>query len=205
MRTILGRLSSINVQKVVWACEELGLDYVREDVGGAFGGNRTPEYLATNPNGLIPVLREDGFTLWESNTILRYLGASNPSPLWPEAPRARALLDRWMDWQMSVLAEPMRVIFWALVRTPEPQRDMAAVARAVGDASARWAILESHFGERSFLGGEAFTLADIPAGCFAHRWFSLAIERPHLPAVHAWYERLLERPAYAQYVARPLE
>jgi glutathione S-transferase len=206
MRTVLGRLSSINVQKVVWACEELGLDYAREDMGGAFGGNRTPEYLAMNPNGLIPVLREDdGFTLWESNTIVRYLGASHPSDLWPEAPRARALLERWMDWQIAHLVEPMRVIFWTLVRTPEPQRDMAAVARAVGDAGARWTILENHFAENSFLGGEKFTLADIPAGCFAHRWFALPIERPHLPAVFAWYERLLERPAYAQYVARPLE
>jgi len=205
MRTILGRLTSINVMKVVWACEELGLDYVREDVGGKYGGNRTPEYLAMNPNGLVPVLREDGFTLWESNTIVRYLGASNPSALWPEEPRARALLERWMDWQMAVLNEPMRVIFWALVRTPEPERDMAAVARAIGDAGARWSILEGHFAENSFLGGETFTLADIPAGAFAHRWFSLPIERPHLPAVHAWYERLLERPAYAQYVARPLE
>jgi glutathione S-transferase len=205
MRTILGRLSSINVQKVVWACEELGLQYVREDVGGKFGGNRTPDYLAMNPNGLVPVLREDGFTLWESNAILRYLGTSNPSKLWPEEPRARALLDRWMDWQIAHLSDPMRIIFWTLVRTPEPDRDMQAVARAVGDAGARWAILEAHFADRSFLGGEDFTLADIPAGCFAHRWFSLGIERPHLPAVHAWYERLLERPAYAQYVARPLE
>lgn len=205
MRTILGRLSSINVQKVVWACEELGLDYGREDVGGKFGGTRTPEFLAMNPNGLVPVLREDGFSLWESNAIVRYLGASNPSPLWPEDARGRALLDRWMDWQIAHLAEPMRVIFWTLVRTPEPQRDMAAVARAVGEAGPRWAILEHHFAEHSFLGGERFTLADIPAGCFAHRWFSLPIERPHLPAVHAWYERLLERPAYAQFVARPLE
>lgn len=205
MRTILGRLTSINVMKVVWACEELGLDYVREDVGGAFGGNRTPEYLAMNPNGLVPVLREDGFVLWESNTIVRYLGAANPSPLWPEAPRARALLERWMDWQISVLNAPMRVIFWTLVRTPVPERDIGALARAVGEAGSAWAILEGHFAANSFLGGEEFTLADIPAGCFAHRWFSLPIARPHLPAVQAWYERLLERPAYAQYVARPLE
>jgi glutathione S-transferase len=205
MRTVLGRLTSINVQKVVWACEELGLAYAREDVGGAFGGTRTPEFLAMNPNGLIPVLREDGFSLWESNTIVRYLGASNPSPLWPAAPRARALLERWMDWQMSVLAEPMRIIFWTLVRTPEASRDMAAVARAVGEAGARWSILETHFADHVYLGGEHFTLADIPAGCFAHRWFALPIERPHLPALFAWYERLLERPAYAQYVARPLE
>jgi glutathione S-transferase len=205
MRTILGRLSSINVQKVVWACEELGLAYAREDVGGAFGGNRTGEYLAMNPNGLVPVLREDGFVLWESNAILRYLGASNPSPLWPTGARDAALLDRWLDWATTMLADPMRVIFWTLVRTPEAQRDMAAVAQAVDQAGARWAVLEAWFAERSFLGGERFTLADIPAGCFAHRWFSLPIARPHQPAVFAWYERLLERPAFAQYVARPLE
>jgi glutathione S-transferase len=206
MRTILGRLTSINVMKVVWACEELELDYVREDVGGAFGGNRTPEYLAINPNGLVPVLREsDGFTLWESNAIVRYLGATHPGPLWPDTPREQALLDRWMDWQYTALSEPMRVIFWALVRTPADKRDMNAVARAIGEVGTRWTILESHFAENSYLGGERFSLADIPAGCFAHRWFALPIERPHLPALSAWYERLLERPAYAQFVARPLE
>lgn len=206
MRTILGRLTSVNVMKVVWACEELGVAYAREDVGGAFGGNRTPEFLAMNPNGLVPVLREDdGFTLWESNTIVRYLGATHPSALWPEAPRARARLERWMDWQLSRLSDPMRVIFWTLVRTPVAQRDMAAVARAGADAAGLWAILEAEFADHAHLGDEAFTLADIPAGCFVHRWFSLDIERPHLPALRAWYERLLERPAYAQYVARPLE
>lgn len=206
MRTILGRLTSVNVMKVVWACEELGVAYAREDVGGAFGGNRTPEFLAMNPNGLVPVLREDdGFTLWESNTILRYLGATHPSALWPEAPRARARLERWMDWQLSRLSDPMRVIFWTLVRTPPGQRDMAAVARAAAEAAGLWAILEAHFADHAYLGGEDFTLADIPAGCFVHRWFNLDVARPHQPAVRAWYERLLERPAYAQYVARPLE
>lgn len=206
MRRILGRLTSVNVMKAVWAAEELGVDYAREDVGGAFGGNRTPQYLAMNPNGLVPVLVEDdGFTLWESNTIVRYFGATHPSPLWPEGARERARLERWMDWQLSRLTDPMRVIFWALVRTPPDKRDMDAVGRAAGEAAALWSILESHFAENFYLGGETFTLADIPAGCFVHRWFSLPITRPNLPAVQAWYERLLERPAYAQYVARPLE
>lgn len=206
MRTILGRLTSVNVMKVVWACEELGLSYVREDVGGAFGGNRTAEYLAMNPNGLIPVLREDdGFVLWESNAIIRYLGSVHASPLWPTTPRPRALLERWMDWQLSVLAGPMRTVFWTLVRTPDEERDMAGLARAAGEAALAWSILDAHLRGNVYVGGAAFTLADIPLGCFAHRWFNLAVARPQLAALQAWYGRLLARPAYAQYVARPLE
>jgi glutathione S-transferase len=205
VRKIWGRLSSVNVQKVVWAAEELGLPYARIDAGGAFGQNRTPEYLAMNPNGLVPVLQEDGFVLWESHAILRYLGATHPSPLWSSNAREAALLDRWLDWTTATLGEPMRVIFWALVRTKEAERDMHAVARAVDQAGTRWGLLETWFAGRSYLGGDRFTLADIPAGCFVHRWFSLPIARPHQPAVQAWYERLLERPAFAQYVARPLE
>ena len=206
MRKIWGRLTSVNVQKVVWACEEMGLPYQRLDVGGAYGGNRTPEYLAMNPNGLIPVLEEeDGYTLWESHAILRYLAEAYPSGLWPLDARGRGKLDRWMDWHHTALGEPMRIIFWGLVRTPPEKRDMEAITRAASEAGAKWAMLEAEFADKYFLGGEALSLADIPLGCFAHRWFNLPVERPHLPAVQAWYERLLERPGYAQYVARPLE
>lgn len=206
MRKIWGRLTSVNVQKVVWACEELELKYQRIDVGGAFGGTKTPEYLAMNPNAQVPTFQEeDGYTLWESNVILRYLGHAYPSALWPLDVREAARLDRWMDWQHTVLGDPQRVIFWNLVRTPPDKRDMAAVARAVTEASAKWAMLDAEFADKYFLGGEKLSLADIPLGCHAHRWFTMPIERPHLPALQAWYERLLDRPAFAQYVARPLE
>lgn len=205
MRRIWGRLSSVNVQKVVWAAEELGLAYERIDAGGAFGRNRTAEYLAMNPNGLVPVLEEDGFTLWESNAIVRYLGHGNPGPAWPKDPRARATADRWMDFQMSALSEPMRVIFWTLVRTPEPQRDMEAVARAVEAAVPKWAVLDDQLARTPYLAGAEFTLGDIPLGCVVHRWFSLPIARPEQAHLRAWYDRLLARPAYATHVARPLE
>lgn len=206
MRKIWGRLSSVNVQKVVWAAEELGIPYDRIEAGGAFGRNRTPEYLAMNPNGLVPVLQEDdGFTLWESNAIVRYLGATHPGPAWPEDARARALSDRWMDFALSAIGDPMRIIFWTLVRTPEPQRDLAAVARAAETAAPKWAVLDAQLARTPYLAGEAFTLGDIPLGCFAHRWFALGQGRTDQPHLRGWYERLLARPAYASHVARPLE
>lgn len=205
MRKIWGRLSSVNVQKVVWAAEELKLPYERIEAGGAFGRNRTPDYLAMNPNGLVPVLDEDGFVLWESNAIVRYLGATNPGPAWPADPRARAAADRWMDFALSAIGDPMRTIFWTLVRTPAPERDMAAVARAAEAAAAKWAVLDAQLGRTPFLAGDDFTLGDIPLGCFVHRWFSLGQGREDQPRLRAWYDRLLARPAYASHVARPLE
>jgi len=207
MRRIWGRKSSINVMKVLWACEELGLEYERTDAGGAFGVTRTPEYLAMNPNALVPTLQEDDFTLWESNTILRYLGHSHgaKSGLWPQEPRARADVDRWMDWQLSSLAEPMRVVFSNLVRTPPEKRDMAAVEKARQVMAGRWAMLDQALAGRSYVGGAAFTLGDIPVGCLVHRWFALPIERPAAPNLQAWYGRLRERPGYAKWVLVPLE
>src|SRR5262249_32602906 len=113
MLKILGRLSSVNVQKVVWCADELGLAYERTDVGGSFGGNKTPEYLAMNPNGLVPVIQDDGFVLYESNAIVRYLGAKDErATLWPREARKRADVDRWMEWQSTSYTPAMRDAFW---------------------------------------------------------------------------------------------
>src|SRR5687768_11490914 len=128
MLRIWGRISSVNVQKVVWCADELGLDYERLDVGGKFGGNDTPEYLAMNPNGLVPVIEEDGFILYESNAIVRYLAARDPrGMLWPAEARSRADVDRWMEWQSTGYTPAMWAAFWQLVRTPAEKRDAAAV------------------------------------------------------------------------------
>jgi glutathione S-transferase len=199
MLRIWGRLSSVNVQKVVWAADEMGLAYERLDAGGAFGVVQTPQYKAMNPNSLIPVIEDDGFVLWESNAIVRYLAAKHAArELWPEDLRRRADIDRWMDWQATTFTPAMRDAFWQLVRTPAGQRDAAALGASLAASEKAAALLDAHLEGRSFIAGEAFSLADLVNGCAAHRWLSLPCEKAPRPNLARWYGVLQARPASRQ-------
>ena len=158
MLKIWGRNTSSNVQKVMWAIGELGLAYERLDVGGAFGKNKEPAYLAMNPNGLVPTLEEDdGFLLWESNSIVRYLAAKHQSAvLEPKDIKTRALASKWMDWQLSVLAPAVTPIFWGLVRTPPEKRDPAAIAAGKSKTGDAVKMLDAQLGKTKYLAGDAF-------------------------------------------------
>ena len=206
MRKLLGRANSSNVMKVVWLMEELGLPYERTDVGGPFGGTDTPEYRAMNPNGVVPTLVEGEFVLWESNAIVRYLCAANSSnnAMWPDDLRARASIDRWMDWQQTTLNRPQGVVFQGLVRTAPEQRDLPAITAATGEVTRCWTLLDGILARVPYVAGPEFTLADIALGVHVHRWFSFEITRPPQPHLQAWYNRLLARPAYKQHVAMPM-
>jgi glutathione S-transferase len=207
MRRILwGRATSSNVMKVIWTLEELQLPYERIDVGGSFGKTDTPEYRAMNPTGLVPTLQEDDFTLWESNAICRYLCHAHAphSKLWPQDPRVRANIDRWMDAQQTCLNRSISVIFWNLVRTPPDKRDTAAVGQAVPEAARVWGMVSAELAEHPYLAGNDLTLADVPWGPHLHRWFNMEFDRPEIPHLRAWYDRLLQRPAYKQHLAGPV-
>ena len=164
--TIWGRANSVNVQKVLWCLSEFDLAYTRIDAGLAFGRNQEPDYLAMNPNGRIPTLVDGDFVLWESNSIMRYLAlAYRPqSTLYPSAPRRRAAVDRWLDWTLSTMQPVDRPVFWALVRTPIEQRDMAAIQRDVDTEAEQWRIVDAQLTSRRFIEGDDFTLADIALG-----------------------------------------
>ncbi|TCJ19863.1 glutathione S-transferase [Rubrobacter taiwanensis] len=205
MLRIWGRRNSINVQKVLWCCGELGLAYERIDAGGKFGRNRDPEYLQLNPNGLVPTIADDGFVLWESNAIVRYLAAKHGmGTLCPRTLKERADADRWMDWQMGTLWTCFRPVFIGLVRTPAESRDETSITAAIRKTAENWSILDAHLADRDYVGGPSFTMADIPLGVTAYRWFNLDIERPAMPHLEAWYERLCARPAYRAVVMLPL-
>lgn len=209
MLKIWGRASSVNVQKVLWAADELGLRYERIDIGGKFGGTDDPAYRAKNPNGLIPTIEDDTpgkdsgggpVTIWESNAILRYLAARyGEGSLWPADPAARALSDRWMDWTRTALGAEMRTLFWGFVRDPVGA-DLGAMMRAAEVAAKAWSLLDEHLAGRSFVGGATLTMGDIPAGCYLQRWLNFPIDRPALPHLAAWHERLAERPGYRAWV-----
>ena len=190
--------------RALWALEELGLPYTRTDVGGPFGGTSTPEYRAMNPLGLVPSLEESGFHLFESNAILRYLcNAHAPaSPLYPTAPRPRATIEAWMEFQQTALNRPMSIVFQVLIRTAPAQRDTAAIAAATAESATIWAIIDRRLAGMPYLAGEEFTLADIPFGVHVHRWLNLDLPtRPAAPHLAAWYQRLLGRAPYKAHCA----
>lgn len=201
MLKIWGRTTSSNVMKVLWTCAEIGLPFERYDIGGPFGGNDTPEYLALNPNGLVPTIEDDGFVLWESNSIVRYLAAKHDSGgLCPADLKQRADAERWMDWQLTVLGPAYIPIFFQLVRTPAAERDPAVIDAAVEKSAKALAILEDRMRDRRFLCGDRPTIGDIPFGPILHRWFRLDFKRPPFPHVQRWYERLCEREGFRKHI-----
>jgi glutathione S-transferase len=206
MLRIWGRANSSNVMKLLWLCEELGVPFERTDAGGAFGRTREPAFLAMNPNARVPVIEEaDGFTLWESNTICRYLVATRAPghAMHPAEPRARARIERWMDWQLAHLNAPMTVVFFTYIRTPEEQRDWPATERARAEAEALWDMVEGALSEAYLCGAEP-TLAEVALGPYLHRWLNLPIARRPQPRLEAWYRRLCQRPGFARHVAVPM-
>lgn len=206
MIRVWGRTNSSNVMKVLWLLDELGIPFERLDAGGKFGRTDTPEYRAMNPLGLVPTLEHDGFSLFESNAILRYLCNSQPGgpAYYPADPQPRGVVDAWLDLQQTALNRPQSVVFSGLVRTAAPERDHAAISAAVSDAGAIWGLLDNRLAARSFVTGDHLTIADIAFGVHAHRWFAMPIARPDSPHLHAWYNRLLQRKPYATHVAQPL-
>ncbi len=205
MLKIWGRINSVNVKKVVWTAEECGVAYERIDAGMQYGVVSTPAYLAMNPNARVPTLDDDGFVLWESNTMVRYLARRyGQGTLDPQDLRQYADADRWMDWCTSTLAGAFRNVFWGMVRTPIEQRDAKAIETSRVETAKLLAIPEAVLAHQPYLAGAQFTMGDIPLGCFVHLWLSMPIERPAHPALSAWHARLAARPAFQKAVNTPL-
>jgi glutathione S-transferase len=205
--TIWGRANSVNVQKVLWCLHELDLAYQRVDAGMAYGKNREPEYLSMNPNGRVPTLVDGDFVLWESNSIMRYfvLAYRPQSSLYPQAPKLRASVDRWLDWTLSTLQPVDRPVFWALVRTPVEERDMVAIQKDADAEAVQWRIVDSYLAERHFITGGEFTLADIALGAYARRWLGVeGITKPKLSNLERWFAELGSRPGFMQHIAPPM-
>jgi len=199
-----GRTTSSNVQKVMWAIGEMGLKHERIDIGGPFGKNKEPAYLAMNPNGLVPTLEEDdGFTLWESNSIIRYLAAKHQAAvLEPKDLKTRALASKWMDWQLSVLGPAITPVFWGLVRMPADKRDPAAIAAGKEKTAVAVKMLDDQLGKTKFLAGDALSYGDIPAGIMVRRYRDLVPERPKFDNVERWYAAISSRPAFDEHVTK---
>lgn len=201
MLRVLGKASSINVRKVLWTCAELQLPYEREDWGSGFRATDAPEFLALNPNAMVPVVVDGDFVLWESNAICSYLASQYPRDgLLPQAPRERARVEQWMGWQATELNNAWRYVFMARVRHSPAHTDESAIAAGEREWGRQMAILEGQLEKTdAYVAGERFSLADVMIGLSVQRWFMTPMERPGLPAVAAYYERLSQRPGYLQH------
>jgi glutathione S-transferase len=200
---IWGRKTSSNVQKVMWAVGEMALPHERIDIAGPFGKNREPAYLAMNPNGLVPTLEEeDGFLLWESNSIVRYLAAKHKSTiLEPADLRTRALAGKWMDWQLAVAGPAIFECFWGLIRTPPEKRNHAAIEESKKKTTAAMAILDKQLERTKYLAGNGFSYGDIPVGIIAYRFRQLVPDRPPLANFERWYAAIAARQAFKDHIA----
>jgi glutathione S-transferase len=203
MIKIWGRNTSSNVQKAMWAVGELGLACERIDIGGAFGKNKEPKYLAMNPNGLVPTLEEeDGFLLWESNSVVRYLAGKHDKSgaLEPKDAKQRALASQWMDWQLSVVGPAITPAFWGLIRTPEDKRDMAAIKTSQEKTTAAMQIMDAQLSKTKFMAGDSFSYGDIPVGVMCYRYRQLVPGRPATQNLDRWYEAISSRKAFQDHV-----
>ncbi|AYA06497.1 glutathione S-transferase family protein [Rahnella aquatilis] len=203
MIRVWGRKTSSNVQALMWCIGELGLEYERFDIGHKYGGNDTPEFLAMNPNGTVPVIRDgEGQPLWETGAILRYLaGKYGADEFWPQHPERRAETDKWTEWaKISVAMNFTAPVFWMVVRTAAKDQDHQALEKSLQNLNKKLAIAEAQIARHGYLAGSAFTLADIQFGHSLYRYFDIAIERPSFPAIEHYYEKLTQRPAFAEHV-----
>lgn len=203
MITLLGRRSSINVQKVLWTLSEIGLEFTHEEVGGRFGGLETERFRALNPHGRIPVLTDGDAVIWESQAIVRYLCARYaPGRLWPEDPAERAYSDQWMEWFATSLQPAFMGFFWAWYRTPQAKRDQRHCAALLAQSHAAFGLADRHLAEAE---SGRLTMAGLVVGAQLYRYFTLELDRPSLPDLEAWYAVLGERPGYQAAVAQPYD
>lgn len=205
MLKLWGRNNSVNVQKAIWCLEELKEPYERIDAGMQYGVVNEPRFRELNPNGLVPVIEDGDAVIWESNAIVRYLGAKyGRGTLWAEDPATRAQSDKWMDWCATVYWPPMREVFWGLVRTPPAKRNLELIETSRKKAGEILKILDAALAGRDYIAGSQLTIGDIPLGCISWRWFGIDMERPAFPNVEAWFARLAAREAFKKSVMLPL-
>ncbi len=204
--TVWGRRNAFNVQKVLWFLDELGVSFSHRDAGGSFGGLSSPEFLAMNPHGRVPVVRDGDVVVWESHAILRYLAACyGGERFWPLSPADRVRVDEWMDWAQATLQPDFMKLFWSFFRTPEAHRDARQIQAAQEACKRHFLLLDVWLGRHLYLAGPEFTLADIPAGTALYRYFEMGLDVACHPHVMEWYARLAERQAYRKHVTVPFD
>ena len=204
MIIVWGRRNSANVQKVMWLIGELNLSYRRHPFGGSFEALDTKEYKNLNPNCTIPVITDGDLLLWQSNVIVRYLAQKySEGELWPNEIQIRALADQWMEWQQTVAGLDSFIVFHGLIKTPPEKQNRAVIEAAAKRLGQTYQILDQHLCSNNFVAGKNFSMGDIPLGVNLNRYYNLNIERPELPNVKKWFDRIQQKPAFQKHVGFP--
>ena len=203
---IWGRLNSINVQKVLWLCEDLKIPFERTDAGMQFGVNKTQSFLQLNPNGLVPVIKDNELVLWESHAILRYLSKKHDvsDTFYPKSVHQSAKIDQWLDWYNTTAWPVMRPLFWGLIRTKPEERNLTELEKTRVQMSSILKILDYQLKSSTWVAGDHFTIADVPLALIAFRWFNLPIEREEYQHLSRWFKQIELRPGYIKYASAPL-
>ena len=203
---IWGRLNSINVQKVLWLCEDLKIPFERTDAGMQYGVNKTQSYLQLNPNGLVPVIKDNELVLWESHAILRYLSKKHDVAdiLYPKSADQSAKIDQWLDWYNTTAWTVMRPLFWGFIRTKLEERNLQELEKTRVQMSSILKILDYQLKSTPWVTGDHFTIADLPLALIAFRWFNLPIEREDYQHLSRWFKQIELRPGYIKYASAPL-
>jgi glutathione S-transferase len=203
---IWGRLNSINVQKVLWLCEDLKIPFERTDAGMQYGVNKTQFYLQLNPNGLVPVIKDNELVLWESHAILRYLSKKHDVAdiLYPKSADQAAKIDQWLDWYNTTAWPVMRPLFWGFIRTKPEERNLQELEKTRVQMSSILKILDNQLKSTPWVTGDHFTIADLPLALIAFRWFNLPIEREDYQHLSRWFKQIELRPGYIKYASAPL-
>jgi len=194
MYKLLGRQTSGNVQKVILMLEEMGAAYERIDYGRQFENTQTAEYKAINPTSKVPTLVDGDLTIWESNTILRYLAAKGGDAFTGATPGERTLVERWMDFVICAVNPGYLAAFKGVKLAPvERAPDYAAQIKDLVD---QMKILNGHLTGKAFLALDTFTIADMAVAPILKRCVDFKIERPALPELERWVSAIAGRPAF---------
>ena len=182
--------------RALWAAEELGVKFEHIPVAIADGSTRKPEHLRLNPNGHIPVIDDDGTILWESMAINLYLAEKyGKAPFWPSNAADRARVYQWSFWGMTEAEPHLIAVFRNRMMLPKEQRNEQAATDALESLKAPLKVLDEHLKGRPHLLGSDYTIADLNVASVLLLAPMIGVEMSGVPAVRAWLEKCLARPA----------
>ena len=199
MLTVYGRKSSANVQKVHWICKEGNLEFKQIDVGGKYGGHTSTEFKKMNPNSTIPVLKDDSFVIYESNSIIKYI-SNRYNILKEDNDEKSALNNQWIDWASLVFGLQCATYTAHNMLLPIEQRDPNIASETKKKIVSSFEILDHQLYKNEFINDDKLGLADIPIGCWIHRCIILNLDFSQFKSLERWYKKLKENYGYKDAV-----
>ena len=201
MLTVYGRQSSANVQKVHWILAEGNIEFNSINIGGKYGGHTSQEFIKLNPNSTIPVLKDNDFIIYESNSIIRYI-SEKFNLFKSENSKEKALINQWIDWSSLVFGLQCATYTAHNMLLPVEERNPSIASETKVKILKSFEILDNQLGKNTFIINEKLSLADIPIGCWLHRCVILDLNFSQFKSLENWYKKLKESNAYQSAVIK---